>query len=160
MDREVLTNITFEENCEYQSSTISKKVSIPQQIVTIELNSIMNLEPNRNNVYYYDDRIQLTAHVYQTYVDNEGVTRTNDIKTGRVEFYFQPEGSTTSQLLNPSTALSIPCELNEKGSAAVIFKPRTSGTVYAKYIDDSEFYTAVTETNPDGVSEREYLLLN
>ena len=83
MDREVLTTVTFEENCEYQSSTISKKVSIPQQIVNIELSNVTNLEPNRNGNYYYDDRIKLTAHVYQQYTNQDGV-HTVDIKTGRV----------------------------------------------------------------------------
>lgn len=158
MDREVLTTVTFEENCEYQSSTISKKVSIPQQIVNIELSNVTNLESNRNGNYYYDDRIKLTAHVYQQYTNKDGV-HTVDIKTGRVEFYFQPEGSTASQLLNPSTALSVTCELNQNGSTAIIFKPKTPGTVYAKYIDDNDFYTAITDTNPEGTSNREYLML-
>ena len=163
MDREVLTHINFDENCEYKASEILKKIAIPQQIVQIELQTPISIDPNsgeQQNIMYYDDRIQLTAIVFQEYQDNMGVTQKNFIQTGRVEFYFQPDDSTVPRLINQPTAEGINCEVNKNGTAAVIFKPRTSGTVYAKYIDDSDFYTAVSDINPDGVSNRENISLS
>ena len=33
MDKEALVTVTFEENCEYQSSTASRKIALPRQLV-------------------------------------------------------------------------------------------------------------------------------
>ena len=49
MDKEVLTTITFKENCEYQSSTITKKIPIPQQIVQIRLEKPINKETKQKS---------------------------------------------------------------------------------------------------------------
>ena len=154
MDKEVRTAITFEENCEYQSSTITKKIPIPQQIVQIELKAPINRETNRNtNEFYYEDTIELQAVVFQ----QNDETKTY-IQTGRIEFYFQPEGASISKLINHDTE-SNNCTLNKNGTAAVKFKPTSSGKVFAKYIDDNEFYTAITETNPEGISDLQELTI-
>ena len=63
MDNEVLTTVTFEENCEYESSVATRKVPIPQQTVLITLDDPINTEINRlkndgTYVFYYDDKIQ------------------------------------------------------------------------------------------------------
>lgn len=156
MDKEVLTTITFKENCEYQSSTITKKIPIPQQIVQIRLEKPINKETNRRiNEFYYDDKIELQAVVFQEHNDT-----TTYIQTGRIEFYFQPNGTTTSKLINKNTATTTTCELNQNGTAAVQFKPTSSGKVYAKYIDDNNFYTAVTEVNPQGISDIQELTIS
>ena len=135
MDKEILTTITFQENCEYKTSTVSKIVPIPKQEVTIQLESPINMEDNRNGVFYYNDKIKLEATVFQNYGDNQK----NFIQTGRINFYFQPTGE-EPKLINKPINDENTCELNKNGSAAVYFKPTSSGKVWAEYIDDNDFY--------------------
>lgn len=135
MDRETLAKIIFKENCEYESSTSSRRIALPQQLVQINLN-VHNVEENRpNGIFCYDDKIKLEANV--TYKNNN----TAFIKTGRIEFYFIPEGSIKPILINKPTFNSKTCELNKNGSAAVYFKPTSTGKVFAKYVDDNNFYS-------------------
>lgn len=153
MDKEVLTAIKFKENCEYQSSEIQTKIPIPQQIVQVSLDDPENKETPRNpNEFLYNDKIQLTAEAFQ---EKDG--QKHYIKTGRIEFYFQANGSPDSELINTKNDSGI---LNTNGSAAILFKPTSSGKVFAKYIDDNDFYTAVTDTNPNGVSEFKELTIS
>ena len=155
MNKEVLTTVTFEENCEYSSSTISKKLPIPQQEVIIQLENPYNMERS-NGHNYYDDRIELQAIVFQEYTDADNNIQRNYIKTGRIEFYFQADGANPI-LINKPTATEQSCVLNQNGSTAVFFKPNASGKVWAKYIDDNDFYTAITNTNPEGISDKKDL---
>ena len=147
MDKEVLTKVTFEENCEYQSSIASREIALPQQLVQVNLKNPENQENNRilNNqpVFCYDDKIKLEANV--TYKNNNNVF----VQTGRIEFYFIPEGTKTPILINSPTVsytddgeknVQQTCELNTEGTAAVYFKPTASGKVFARYIDDNEIY--------------------
>lgn len=151
MDKEILTTVTFKENCEYESSTIKKKISIPEQIVQIELSAPINRESNRGQTeFYYNDKIELQAIVFQ-----EKDNQRSCIKTGRVEFYFQPDNTSDSKLINTEH-----CKLNKNGTAAVAFKPTSSGKVYAKYVDDNDFYTAITSTNTEGISNVEHLTIS
>lgn len=170
MDNEVLTTVTFEENCEYESSVATRKVPIPQQTVLITLDDPINTEINRlkndgTYVFYYDDKIQLQARVFQQYYDDNNVLKETDIQVGRIEFYFIPEGADNAQLINyPSTDPTSgekvqTCELNQNGTAAVQFKPKSSGKVFAKYIDDNDFYTAITPINIEGKSIEKSLIL-
>ena len=145
MDKEIATTVTFEENCEYQSSTISKEIPIPKQEVTIQLENPVNTEANRNNHFYYDDMIKLQAVVFQTYLDTNNEEQKTFIQTGRVNFYFQEDGE-EAQLINASSE-EITCQLNQNGSAGVYFKPTGSGQVWAEYIDDNDFYIATNLSN-------------
>ena len=144
MDKEALVTVTFEENCEYQSSTASRKIALPQQLVQVNLKNPINMENNRpNGVFCYDDKIKLEASV--TYKNNNTVF----VQTGRIEFYFIPEGKKTEILINKSQIsytnagdpdITQTCELNKNGTAAVIFKPTSSGKIFARYVDDNEIY--------------------
>ena len=144
MDKEALVTVTVEENCEYQSSTASRKIALPQQLVQVNLKNPINMENNRpNGVFCYDDKIKLEASV--TYKNNNTVF----VQTGRIEFYFIPEGTKTEILINKSEIsytnagepdVTQTCELNKNGTAAVIFKPTSSGKIFARYVDDNEIY--------------------
>lgn len=170
MNNEVLTTVTFEENCEYESSTATRKVPIPQQTVLITIDDPINTEANRlkndgTYTFYYDDKIQLQARVFQQYYDDNNTLKERDIQVGRIEFYFIPDGADSAQLINYPTTDSTSgekvqtCTLNKNGTAAVQFKPKSSGKVFAKYIDDNDFYTAVTTNNIEGKSIEKSLTL-
>ena len=131
MDKEVLINVTLDENCEYESSTISQKINVPQQIVSVTL-SVSNNEPNRyNNEYYFNDTVKLEATVKQI---------STNIQKGRIEFYFTSNETNTTKLINKPSGLTKNCKLSKNGSTYVLFKPTSSGAVFAKYIDDDGFY--------------------
>ena len=153
MDKEILTVATFEENCEYQSSTSSRKVALPQQLVQVNLSNPINMEePRPPNTFCYDDKIKLVANV--TYANDNSVF----IQTGRIEFYFIPEGTKKPILINKAEVsynndnepnIKQTCELNNEGTAAVYFKPTDSGKVFARYIDDNEIYTTANSEEID-----------
>ena len=113
----ITTDVTFQENCEYQSSNAIKELPIPRQYVQITLN-ISNITADlpenytirhQNNYMvnnkpknYYTDILQCTATVTLPKANpNEiGVP----IQAGRIEFYYQPENSSVRKLLNKPTS--------------------------------------------------------
>lgn len=147
----ILTKVTFKENCEYEQSSITKTLSIPQQEVVTDLtltNITANLEKNydkrHETIYmtnnlpnnYYTDILRFTASVHMpNKIDAP-------IQAGRIEFYWQAENSSVRQLLNKPTSESKTCLLNKQGQTAIDIQPKTSGTLYAQYIDDNDNYIA------------------
>ena len=135
MTKEVNTHIKFNENCEYQSSSTDIIINVEPQPVNIEitttnLNTAHTNKGDYNN--YYDDIIEVKAHVYQQ-IDSDR----RDIQTGRINFYYKAETSNKKKLLNDNTNS---CILTTQGEASIQFKPNQSGTIIAQYIDDKEWY--------------------
>ena len=144
MDREVLTTVTFKENCEYQSSTITRKIALPKQTVEVSI-SINNLtNSSRNNLInkpFFNDKLEFTAHVYQTYTDDNDQIQENNITVGRIVFYYLPEDSSIPIRLNKDADPEVhSCELNSGGNASIVYRPSKKGQIYAQYIDDNDFY--------------------
>ena len=143
-EKKVLTNITFQENCEYESSSFSTKIDVPTQLVDISI-SIINRD-GENDTFYYDDLLEVQAEVKQG----------NDkyIKVGRVEFYFIDEYG-HEELINKEITSNdkYTCSLNAQGTTSLLFKPTQQGQIYAKYIDYNGFYIA---PNP---SEKKNIIL-
>lgn len=154
----ITTDVTFQENCEYQSSNAIKELPIPRQYVQITLN-ISNVTADlpenytirhQNNYMinnqpknYYTDILQCTATVTlpKTNPNEIGVP----IQAGRIEFYYQPENSSVRKLLNKPTSTSQTCLLNQQGKAAIKIQPKTSGTIIAVYVDDNDNYIQENE---------------
>ena len=141
MDKEILTTAIYKENCEYNQSEVTQKVLLPQQTVTVKL----TVAPPTGDAFFYNDNITLNAIVFQG-------SASHPIQVGRIEFYYIPDKQATPILINKNTAEEITCKLNKNGSASVIFRPNTSCKVYARYVDDNEFYV-----NTD--SEIEHIVL-
>ena len=147
-DKQILTTVTFEKNCEYEESSVTRELPIPQQTVKVRLEKPINVTKDANgdpvvrdnNEFWYNDEIQFIAHVYQNYTDEDGVQKEHPIQTGRIEFYYLPNGAQSPILINPSTVLQVTCQLNNQGNASVIYQPKTNGEIYAQYIDDNGFY--------------------
>lgn len=132
MDKEILTTAIYKENCEYQTSEVTQKVLLPQQDVTIKL----TVEPPSADAFFYNDNITLSAIVFQK-------TASHPIQVGRIEFYYIPDKQANPILINrPKSSNEQTCKLNKYGSASVIFRPNSSCKVFAKYIDDNEFYVS------------------
>lgn len=139
MTKTINTHIFFNENCEYQSSTTNIAINIEPQPVNIDItiinkSKIENIADNRYyNTNYYDDIIEVHAHVFQQLEDNSQ----RDIQTGRIIFYYRPINSNKKILLNDDKNS---CILAQTGVAVLRFKPNKSGTIIAQYIDDKEWY--------------------
>lgn len=135
MTKEVNTHVKFNENCEYQSSSTDIIINVEPQPVNVEI-TITNLNTAHTNKgdynNYYDDIIEVKAHVYQQ-IDNGR----RDIQTGRINFYYKTETSNKKKLLNDNANS---CILTNKGEASIQFRPNQSGTIIAQYIDDKEWY--------------------
>ena len=75
MKREVLTTVTFKENCEYESSTNTRKIAVPKQTVEVSISSIVNhTNPARDKTPQYNDKLQFIASVYQNYIGDDKST--------------------------------------------------------------------------------------
>ena len=146
MVKQVNAQVTFQENCEYQSSSVHRIIEIEPQSVEIDI-TIINTNINHHNdinhdnikendIYYYDDILEIRAFVYQ----QSGNTK-KTIKTGRIEFYYQPEDSVNRKLINDDVNS---CILTSDGIASVYYRPNKDGQFIAKYIDEKEWY-ATTE---------------
>lgn len=146
MVKKVNAQVTLEENCEYQSSTVNRIIEIEPQTVDIDI-TIINTNINHhydinhdniedNDIYYYDDILEVRAFVHQKSENN-----TKIIQTGRVEFYFQPKDSANRKLINDDVNS---CTLTQDGLASALYRPNKDGQFIAKYIDDKEWY-ATTE---------------
>lgn len=142
MTKEVNTHIIFNENCEYKSSTTDIIINVEPQPVNIDID-IKNLNTAHTNKgdynNYYDDIIEIEAHVYQQ-IDNN----IRDIQTGRVSFYYRPITSNKTVLLNDDSSS---CILTNNGKASLQFRPNQSGTIIAKYIDDNEWYDTAEKSD-------------
>lgn len=149
----IATKVTFQENCEYESSVVVKDLPIPRQNVQITLsleNLTANLPTNYANrhqsIYmangqpknYFTDTLRCTATVTlpKNNLNEIGVP----IQAGRIEFYYQPEDSSVQRLLNKPTSESKTCLLNQNGQAAIDIQPKQSGTIIATYVDDNDNY--------------------
>ena len=108
-DKQILTTVTFEKNCEYEESSVTRELPIPQQTVKVRLEKPINVTKDANgdpvvrdnNEFWYNDEIQFIAHVYQNYTDKDGVQKEHPIQTGRIEFYYLPNGAQSPILINP-----------------------------------------------------------
>ena len=80
--RQLTTEVTYLENCEYSSSTVTRKLSVPQTEATVTL-TLDNLTHPTGGKNYFTDVLRCTAYV------NIKNTET-PIQTGRVEFYYKP----------------------------------------------------------------------
>lgn len=146
MVKQVNAQVTFQENCEYQSSSVHRIIEIEPQSVEIDItitntninhhNDINHDNIKENDIYYYDDILEIRAFVYQ----QSGNTK-KTIKTGRIEFYYQPEDSVNRKLINDDVNS---CILTSDGIASVYYRPNKDGQFIAKYIDEKEWY-ATTE---------------
>lgn len=132
MTKEVNAQVTFQKNCEYDTSFINRTIYIEPQNVEIEVTIV-----NSNQTKYYDDTLEVRAFVYQTQSNNSRKI----IKTGRIEFYYQAEDSQKQILINKDNNS---CILNSNGVAAAVYRPEKSGMFIAKYIDDKGWYNTTT----------------
>lgn len=149
MNKEILAKAIFNENCEYQSSVSERNITIPQQIVRLSPLLITNENTNRinidgNYIYYYNDTVKVVVSVFQENSDHP-------ITTGRIEFYFQQNGQ-KPELINK---VEKSCELSKYGTASILFKPKSSGKIFARYIDDNEIYTAENNDEMYNIELRE-----
>lgn len=142
MTKEVNTHVKFNENCEYQSSSADIIINVEPQPVNVEI-TITNLNTAHTNKgdynNYYDDIIEVKAHVYQQIDSNR-----RDIQTGRINFYYKTETSNKKKLLNDNANS---CILTTEGEASIQFRPNQSGTIIAQYIDDKEWYKTTETSN-------------
>lgn len=147
--KQAQAKVIYFENCEYNKSEITKKVTIPRQNVQVEL-SIENLNANtpkrQQQAYhgknFYTDILRCTATV--TLPTNSGNTGA-PIKAGRIEFYYQLDDTNVRQPLNKSMNESPTCVLNNQGKAAIDIQPKASGDIIAVYVDDNDNYIQENE---------------
>ncbi len=137
MVKEVNAEVTFQENCEYESSSANKIIYIEPQNVQIEVTITNKSESHNDNINYYDDILEVKGYVYQP--QSNGGRKT--IKTGRIEFYYQSDDSNTQKLINIDENS---CILAKDGTAGVIYRPEKSGQFILKYIDDKGWYNTAT----------------
>lgn len=152
MQREVLTTAIFQENCEYESSTNTRKIAIPKQTVEIDIVIKDNISsPTRKNTPQYNDKLQFMASVYQTYIGEDNKPHKNPITVGRIQFFYLADGTKTPIQLNPDDENEIKktCLLNNQGNTSIIYRPNRNGQIFAKYIDDNNFYETATSTYLD-----------
>ena len=77
--RELTTEVEFLENCEYLSSTMTRKLAVPQTEATVIL-TLDNLTHPTGGKNYFTDVLRCTAHVKIKNTETP-------IQTGRNEFY-------------------------------------------------------------------------
>ena len=131
--RQLTTEVTYLENCEYLSSTMTRKLSVPQTEATVTL-TLDNLTHTTGGKNYFTDVLRCTAHVN---IKNTQIP----IQTGRVEFYYKPANSSVIQPLNKETNN----QLNNKGVTAIDIKPKTAGDIIAVYKDNNDNYIHLDE---------------
>ena len=100
--RQLTTEVTYLENCEYSSSTVTRKLSVPQTEATVTL-TLDNLTHPTGGKNYFTDVLRCTAYV------NIKNTETL-IQTGRVEFYYKSANSSVIKSLNKETIKKIICD--------------------------------------------------
>lgn len=131
--RQLTTEVTFLENCEYLSSTITRKLEVPQTEVTVTL-TLDNLTHTTGGKNYFTDVLRCTAYVT---IKNT----TTPVQTGRIEFYYKPANSSVVQPLNQETNN----QLNNQGITIIDIKPKTAGDIIAVYKDDNQNYVHLDE---------------
>ena len=132
--RQLTTEVTYLENCEYSSSAVTRKLSVPQTEATVTL-TLDNLTHTTGGKNYFTDVLRCTAHV------NIKNTET-PIQTGRIEFYYKPANSSVIKSLNKETNN----QLNNQGVTAIDFMPKESGEIIAVYKDDNQNYIHLDES--------------
>ena len=150
-DRTFKTEVTYNNNCNYQQSKYTQDIDVPLSQIELDITFTNVSQPTQSNLYFNDTiKISVFAHI------NEEA-----IKWGNVVFYYvdTDDMSTTKQKINHT-----PIAIDKTGKASVNFIPHNSGTIYAKYYGEPYHKTEneyvsnnfVLHTRPTHIQFEEY----
>lgn len=141
-DRTIPTTITYEENCDYKASTITRDVTLPLQTVEV-IATLSNpqyedrIHESQYNDFYYNDKVDIIVSI----VDNS-----KSVTTGSVDIYYIEDNSFDKTLSNNNKINNVPLLVNSEGKVYLKYQPHHSGTVIVKYY--GEPYYQNNESDP------------
>lgn len=131
--RNVLTTITYKENCDYQSSTLTR--NLPVAIQNAQINIAVTTPNNNNrintqnpNIFYYNDLLDITITIVG-----------NNVKHGIVDIYYIEDDSNNKELSNDNKITITPLKVNNEGKVYLRYHPHKSGEIIVIY-DGTPYY--------------------